>query len=126
MVEQVEHFPAKLNQLGFSQLRSLNNREVGVVEPWSNHDVATQTAEVAHGYDERVDIEPAIRRAENVDWTSHVRSQSIVGTRERRVINDDVHRITSLRLYDRTELPALLELIAMERHLVDSTEHEAM
>ena len=69
MVEQVEDFPAKLNQLRFSQLRSLNHREVGVVEPWTNYHVATEAAETSNRHYKRRNIKPAIRRAKDVDWT---------------------------------------------------------
>src|SRR5690349_5508762 len=126
MVEHVEDFPAELNQLAFCDLRTLNHREISVVESRTDHDVAAETAEASDRHDERRDIKPAIRRAEDRDWTSHVRSHSVVDTRERRVVNHDVHRIATLRLHDRAELPALNKLIAVERRLVNAAEHDAM
>ena len=101
MIEYVKHFPPKLNQLAFSQLRPLDHREVGVVESWSNHYIATEIPKTSHRNDKRRSIKPAIRSAENLNWTSHIRSDRVVCSRERSVIDHDVHRIAALRLDDR-------------------------
>src|SRR5205814_8356013 len=105
VVEKVKHFPTKFDQLVFSQLRALNHREVGVAKSWSNHYVTTKISKTSHRYHKRRNIKPAVRTAENRDWTCYVGPQRIVCACERGVMNDDVHRIASLQLHNRTELP---------------------
>src|SRR5687767_12606892 len=53
MVEYIEHFPAKLDQLRFRQVRALNHREVGVVESRSNHHVAAEITELIRWHHKR-------------------------------------------------------------------------
>src|SRR5882672_11517793 len=49
VIEQVENLPAKFNQATFTQLQSLDHRDVGIVEGWPNHHVTTHAAEMIDG-----------------------------------------------------------------------------
>src|SRR5688500_16267025 len=101
VVEQIENFPAELDQLRFRQLRALDERQVRVVEPWSNHNITAEVPKPSHRHDKRADIEPARNCSNSLDWTSHVRPHRVVGSREPCIVNDDIHRIPTLRLHDR-------------------------
>ena len=49
VIEHVKDFPAEFDHLRFSQLRTLNKRQVCVVEAWSNHYVSSHATEVIDG-----------------------------------------------------------------------------
>src|SRR5688572_16700097 len=96
VIEHIENFPAKLYHLVLSQFRSFDYREVGVVETRTDHYVAAEVAKASHRYDKRRGIKPAIRRSEDLDRASNVRSHGVVGACERRIVRDDVYGVAAL------------------------------
>src|SRR2546423_5893740 len=46
VIEHVEDFPAEFDHLALTQLRALNQRQVCIVETWSNYHVSSQAAEM--------------------------------------------------------------------------------
>ena len=49
VIEHVKHFPTEFNHLPFSQLRALDQRQVRVVETWSNNHISSEVAEMVDG-----------------------------------------------------------------------------
>src|ERR1044072_8299048 len=50
VVEHVKDFPAKFDHLALSQFCTLNQRQVRVVEAWSNNHVSSQATEVINRF----------------------------------------------------------------------------
>src|SRR5262245_19498066 len=124
VVEQVEYFGAKFNKLVLRKHRSLNDREVNVIESRTNHDVATEITKASYRNDKWSNVEPAIGRSQNRDWTSGIGPDSVVRAGKGSIVYYYCHGVTRLRLDNRGNLPTFRELIAVERKLVETAENE--
>src|SRR5262245_23910851 len=101
MVEEIKEFRPEFDEFIFGQLGPFDNREIGIVEGWSNHNIAPQTPKTIDGNDERRSIEPLVGRAENRDWTVHVRANGVIAASKGGVVDHNRDRVAALRLHDR-------------------------
>jgi hypothetical protein len=127
VIEEIEYFCAKLDDLVLTQLGSFNDREVYVVETWTDYDVSAKTAR-STGWrrHEWSWVKPAVDSIEIRDRPSYIRSQCVVCSGEERVVDYDRNGVTGLKLDYGAKLPALCQLVSMERQFIETAEYEAM
>jgi len=125
MIEKIKKLSPKLHVKGFVDLGIFHDCEVRIIKTRSDNDIAAKATEARHRHEHR-GIEPLLDAADPRDRPRYVGPERVADPIHRAVTGHDVDRTAALKLNDRSQLPALKELITAERQVVDSVEDESV